>query len=183
MSDAPPLGSNVLVVGSEPTAALRYAFDRFDETDGPTVVVNAASRTESVLAAAGEAWAAEADHVVDCSSETADATALDAAVTVAGSDVPSVGEATVQALDDATAPVGLCLDSVSAMVERSSTQQAYKLLYLVTERVRSLDARAFYTWSGPIEERTRRILARPLDDVVRLGVGKRRATGASDGEW
>ena len=144
--------------------------------------MNAAPRTESVLAAAGEAWAAEANHVVDCSGETADATALDAALTVAGSDVPSVGEATVRALADATAPVGLCLDSVSTVVERSSIQQAYKLLYLVTERVRSLDARAVYTWSGPIEERTRRILARPLDDVVRLGAGERRATEAGDGE-
>lgn len=182
MSDAPPLGSNVLVVESEPTAALRYAFDRLGETDGPTVVVNAAPRTESVLAAAGEAWAAEANHVVDCSGETADDAALDATLTVVGSDIPSVGEATVRALDDTTTPVGLCLDPVSAVVERSSIQQAYKLLYLVAERVRSLDARAFYTWNGPIEERTRRILARPLDDVVQLGAGERRATGAGDGE-
>ena len=182
MSDAPPPGSNVLLVGDEPTDALRHALDRLDETDGTTVVVNAAARTESVPAAAGEAWAAETSHVVDCSGETTDATALDDTVTVAGGDVPSIGEATVRALDDATDPTGLCLDPVSAVVKRSSVQQTYKLLYLVAERVRALDARALYTWTGPVEEKTLRILARPLDDVVRLDTGRRRVTGAGDGE-
>lgn len=177
MTDPPP-GANVLAVGAEPTAALRYAFDRFGDGEGTTAVVSAALSAETVLSVADGPL-----RIVDCSGQTPpdDAVGFDAPVTVAGRDVPAVGEAAVRVLDDAPPPVALCLDAVSAVVERSSVQQAYKLLYPVAERVRAHDARAFYTWSGPVEAKTLRILSRPLDDTVRLDAADAAAPGADDG--
>jgi hypothetical protein len=184
MTDTLPLGSNVLVTGTGPTAALRYALDQFGGGDGTTAVVSAALPAATVLSAAGETSAGGPSHVVDCSGQTSskDAAGFDAPVTVAGSDVPSVGEATVQALDDATPPAALCLDAVSAVAERSSVQQTYKLLYLVAERVRAHEARAVYTWRAPVETKTLRILGRPLDDTVRLGADDALAPEAGAGD-
>jgi hypothetical protein len=172
MSADPPTvdpGENVLVVGDGSTP-LRRGLAALDAAGATPTVVSTDLPAASVVAAHDEACGAGSPAVVDCSGETAasDANALDARVGVAGRDVPSVGEATVAALDDAPPDAGLCLDAVSTVVARSSVQQAYKLVYLVAERVRAREVRAVYTWNGPAPEKTLRILGRALDDTVRL---------------
>jgi hypothetical protein len=172
-------GENVLVVG-EGTAPLRQGLSGLVVAGAPPTVVSTDLPARAVL----EAYdGTDPPVVVDCSGETtaSDATALDATVRVGGTDVPSVGEATVAALDDAPPDGGLCLDAVSTVVARSSVQQAYKLLYLVAERVRAREVCAVYTWNGPVPEKTLRILRRALDDTVRLDPDEAPAVEAADG--
>lgn len=166
-------GTNVLVVGGGDGAdggPLAYALSRPALAEGPVTVVSTDRDAATVAALAGDRDDRSPLDVVDC---TGAASASDgAAATVAPGDLPSVGEATVAALDgeSGTAPVGLCLDSVSTLVARSTTQQVYKLLYVVSQRVRASGVVALYTWDGddPATDKTLRILGQTLDYRVTL---------------
>jgi hypothetical protein len=168
-------GTNVLVVGETDGAALEFAVSRLLAAGGPVTVVSTDLPAASVAAVpVADPPDGASLHVVDCTEEASaavpDGPAVETTVAVEPGDLPSVGEATAAALDgDGTPPpVGVCLDSLSSLVTRSSVQQVYKLLYVLSRRVRSRDAVAFYTWDGPSTDKTLRILGRTLDYRVSL---------------
>lgn len=161
-------GANVLVVDQDGGDALPFCLDRLGG-DGRLVVSTdlPAGRVVPLAAERGEAPL----HVLDATGDTdpsVDAGAPGASVTVTGPGVAAVGEAAVAALDEADGATGVCVDSVATLVARSSVQQAYKLLYVLAQRVRGRGHRAFYTWEGPAEARTLRVLGRALDYRVSL---------------
>jgi hypothetical protein len=173
-----PPGSNVLVAGGADGEALEFALSHLLPVGGRSAVVSTDLPPAAV--AALPAPAAEASlQVVDCTGSGAPVPAdppVPTVVTRAAAALPAVGEAAVAAVDgdgdddggEAAGVVGLCLDSLSTLVERATVQEVYKLLYLLSRRVRSREVRAFYTWDGRAPAKTLRILGRPLDYRVAL---------------
>lgn len=142
-------GTNALVVGGPDSDALEYGLGRLADLDGRVTVVSTDTTPDAIADLADDTspgYAASVD-VVDCRD----------------ADLPMVGEATVAALDADPTPSGLCVHSLSTLIERTSLQQVYKLLYIVADRVRSHGTVAFYTWDGETDPKTLRILGRALD--------------------
>jgi hypothetical protein len=178
-----PPGSNVLVAGGADGEPLEFALSHLLPAGGRSVVVatDLPPATVAGVPAASPPPGTDASlRVVDCTGGDAPAPPdppVPTVVTAAAADLPSVGEAATAALDGTggdgddggpPATAGLCLDSLSTLVERATVQGVYKLLYLLSRRVRARDLRAFYTWDGPTPEKTLRILGRPLDYRVAL---------------
>lgn len=164
-------GANVLVVDRSGGDCLPFCLDRLDGADC-RLVVSTDLPAGQVVTLAGERGKESSLRVLDCIGDTGPAIKVDGApgttVSVPGPGVAAVGEAAVAALDDAEGAAGVCIDSVATFVDRSSVQQAYKLLYVLAQRVRRGGHRAFYTCEGPADARTLRILGRALDYRVSL---------------
>jgi hypothetical protein len=168
-------GTNVLVVGERAGEALEYCLPRLAAGPDPITVVSTDVPPSTVAGTlpGGREGSDGPDRptlrVVDCTGRAADGddggVPAGTRVDVASRDLPAVGEEAVAALADGPAPAaaGLCLDSVSTLVERATVQDTYKLLYVLARQVRARGAVACYTWDGPAEEKTRRILGRALD--------------------
>lgn len=167
-------GTNVLVVGGGEGEALEYCLDRFVDAGRPATVVSTDVPARSVegLYESLVGSSPQGLRIIDSTGDSAEwdgTRGAATAVTVADPDLPSTGEAAVEALDQGDkAAERLCLDSLSTLVGNSTVQQAYKLVYLLSDRVRMLGGVAFYTWEGPPEAKTRRILAQALDYTVTL---------------
>jgi hypothetical protein len=169
-------GANVLVVGESDGEALPFALSRLDEVDRRLLISTDVPAGQAAAMAAGE----EVDSpltIVDCTGETGPVPTVDArvetAVTVTDPDIASAGEAAVAALDrlDPSVTAGICLDSVSTLVARSTVQQTYKLLYVLAGRARQGGHLGVYTADTPAEARTLRILGQALDYRVSLSGG------------
>jgi hypothetical protein len=191
-------GTNLLVEGGRAGEALEYCLSRLTEGPGPVAVVSTdlpASTVTGTLPATrdgGDGARRPLVRVVDCTGRAPDVDDLDvpagARVDVASRDLPAVGEAAVAALGDGPEPpaAGLCLDSVSTLVERATVQGVYKLLYVLARQVRARGAVACYTWDGPAAGKTARILGRALDYRLSLdasdGPAVRTLAGRSGGD-
>jgi hypothetical protein len=177
-------GTNVLVTDGAggDRGALSFALERLADGPGPVSVVSTDTPPEAVASAATTGPSRPRIRIVDCRNRASEAAADGATggcsttptgtrVRSAPEDLPAVGEATVAELDGERGPaaVGLCLDSVSTLVNRDSVQGVYKLLYVLANRVRSRGALAFYVWNGASEVKTVRILSRALDYRLSLG--------------
>jgi hypothetical protein len=161
-------GSHVVVVGEDDADPLRAGLARLTTPDAPVLVVSTDVRPADVVVLHDEVAppGAPSPVVVDCTDGDARG-AANARVVAADPDVPSVGETTTGLLDES--PVaGLCLDSLSTVVAHASVQQTYKLLYLLASAARSREVPGVYTWDGPVEQKTLRVLARAVDDTVSL---------------
>jgi hypothetical protein len=175
-------GSNVLLSGGTGTETLAFSLSLLADLEGPLAVVSTDWAPDDVVRVSEQALQTVdvSVDIVDCTDP--DERSTDSAspptdthsrqITVAGPDLPSVGEATIAAIGQhqrgSTPLAGLCLDSVSTLVERASLQQVYKLLYILSERVREQNLVAFYTWNGPTDEKALRILDQTLDECVSI---------------
>jgi hypothetical protein len=178
-------GTNVLVVDERGGDALPFSLSR-PGAEGGVVVVTTDLPAASIADIAPRYLAEGARlDVVDCTGESAAVDAPGVASLVsAGQDLPSVGEAAVEAIQAAeTTPLTTVhLGSVSRLVAQSTVQQVYKLLYVVAARVRANDLVAFYVWDGPSEAKTLRILGQALDRRISLD-GRGEPTVRSSTEW
>ncbi len=178
-------GTNVLVVDESGGEALPFSL-RHTAADGGIAVVTTDRPAPSVADAARRSLADGARlDIVDCTggSAGADTPAVDSLVS-AGQALPSVGEATVDAVQGAgpTTLSTVYLGSVSTLVAQSTVQQVYKLLYMVADQVQANGLVAFYAWDGPFEAKTLRILGQALDRRVSLD-GRDEPTVRSSTEW
>jgi hypothetical protein len=166
-------GGNVLVVGEAHGEALPFALSRIDDVD-KRLLISTDVPARQAAAMAAEGGVESPLTVVDCTGETEPVAAVDArvdtAVTVTDPGIASAGEAAVEALDrlDPSITAGVCLDSVSTLVARSTVQRTYKLLYVLAGRVRQGDHLGVYTTDTPAEARTLRVLGQALDYRVSL---------------
>jgi hypothetical protein len=168
-------GANVLVVGEADSEALPFALSRMDEID-KRLLISTDVPAKQAVAMATEGRVDSPLTVVDCTGETEPVPAVDGrvdtavTVTVTDPDIASVGEAAVEALDRLDPPItaGICVDSVSTLVARSTVQQTYKLLYVLAGRVQQGNHLGVYNANTPAEPRTLRILGQALDYRVSL---------------
>jgi len=179
------LGTNVLAVDENGGEALSFSL-RHTDPDGGVAVVTTDRSAGSIADTASHYLADNARlTVVDCTGESsATDTPAVASLVSAGQDVPSVGEATVDTVQnvETTTLSTVHLGSVSTLVAQSTVQQVYKLLYMVADQVRTHGLVAFYVWSGPFEAKTLRILGQALDRRVSLD-GRGELTVRSSTEW
>lgn len=166
-------GANVLVASEADGEALPFALSKLNDVD-ERVLISTDVTAERITPMAAEEDAESPLTVLDCTGEPEPVpnitTPIETTVTVADPDIPSVGEAAIAALDRLapSATAGICLDSVSTLVARSTVQQTYKLLYVLARRVRQGDHVGIYTWDTPVELRTLRILGQALEYQVSL---------------
>lgn len=174
--EAQPLfspGANALVVGGTDSEASSFVLSRLHDVDRRLLISTDTPATEAVATAAEDDPGSPLT-VVDCTGEIESADAVDAeaeaTVTVTGPEIPSVGEAAVATIDDLdpSATAGICVDSVSTLVARSTVQQTYKLLYVLARRVREGGHVAAYTCDATTEQKTLRIIGQALDYRVSM---------------
>ncbi len=178
-------GTNALVVNEKGNSALPFCLSRPD-AGGGLAVVTTDVQTASVadVAPVHLADGARLD-LVDCTGNpTAVETPVAASLTTAEQDLPSVGEAAIDTIQEAetTAVTTVCLSSISELVARSTVQQVYKLLYVVAQQVQTRGLVAFHVWNGPLESKTLRILGQAVDRLVVLE-GRGDPTVHSPKEW
>ena len=163
-------GSAGLVVG--PAEARRsFCLDRLSTADRTAVAVlpaDPAGTVEGYRRAGGEA-----PLTVIAGDATADAGRFEGddvrAVDVDGASLPAVGEASLATLetDGPTPPADrLWLADLSGPLERTSVQQVYRLLYVLSEHVERVGGVGLYGLDTSVDGKTAGILGQPLDYEV-----------------
>lgn len=92
-------------------------------------------------------------------------------VTVDADSLPSIGEAALGTLgSDGPEPPAdrLWIAGLPHLLERVSVQQAYRLLYILSEHVRRADGLGLYGLEESVEPKTVRILGQALDYEITL---------------
>ncbi|WP_247005490.1 DUF7504 family protein [Halorientalis litorea] len=166
-------GTNVLAVDGTDRGTLQFSLSHLQKFDR-RLLVSLDIAPKQLVQLATDADDESPTTVLDCTADSepllASEIPAETSVRNVEPETASVGEATIGALDqlpDGTT-AGICVHSVPTLVERSTVQKTYKLLYVLAQRVRRDGHLAFYTWNNPTETRNLRILGRALDYRVTL---------------
>jgi hypothetical protein len=172
--EEPDAGSAALVVGSRHDR-LTFCLDRLATAERTAAVVlppDPGTVIEEYERLGGEA---PLTVVID---ESADTIPTDGAgvhtTTVDAGSLPSVGEAALGTIetDGADPPADrLWIAGLPDLLEGSSVQQVYRLLYILSEHVRRVDGLGLYGLSESTEPKTVRILRQALDYEITLEPG------------
>lgn len=161
-------GTNVLAVDGTDRGTLQFSLSHLQKFDR-RLLVSLDIPPKQFVQLATDVDDVSPTSVLDCTADSEPVLATDTPAEVSvrnvAPDAASVGEAVVGALDrvpDGTT-AGVCIHSVPTLVDRSTVQKTYKLLYVLAQRVRRDGHLAFYTWNNPAETRNLRILGRALD--------------------
>lgn len=174
-------GSNLLVVGAANGDTHADACSRLlgeNHVDRTRVFVS----TDGTSAAADREARASGDHVVEYATSTrgaaaaagtaADGPTLDGPdTTVTVEDLPSLGRAVADAIDEAgsdsldPAELRVCFDSLRPLLEEHDEQEVFRFLHALTSEVRSVRGMGHYHLPVALDDRTVRTL-RPLFDAV-----------------
>jgi hypothetical protein len=168
-------GAAALVVG--PVEARRsFCLDRLSTADRSAVAVlppDPAGVVEGYRRAGGEA-----PLTVVARDATTEAGRLESddvrVVDVDAASLPAVGEAALATLGaDGPAPPAdrLWLADLSGPLERTSVQQVYRLLYILSEHVERVDGVGLYGLDPSVDGKTTGILVQPLDYRVTVRPG------------
>ncbi|MFC7234171.1 hypothetical protein [Halosegnis marinus] len=149
--------SRVALVVGPPDRRREYVLPRLAEGDRPAVLL---PDDPGTLAAEYAALDGPKPLVVAADGPVPDGIE---ARTVAERTVPAVGEAGLAALAEGADRLWL---AAPATALAGDVQGAYRLLYVLTQRVRERGARAWFSLGPDADARTRRILGRAVDDVV-----------------